>query len=409
MGSLDIYGKIIREYASDGVTTLDTGQSCKCSVCAVQLADGKIMASCHFPEDINPVLLCLNKENSFTSVKGVTEDGEEFLLEGRLLYTNSNIHSTQDGSTIDIVFIANNLKFTKLGSEAVKLVRFGITNFEYFGNKLREYPNGGGAWDILSVNLGDKTIEIHKVPDHKVIMESVKAQRGIDVTSEALVNISSINDLDTVIPIIDTLCKLLSLARGTKINWIYYDCYDSLGEKVLSFHKNSVTRQYASLALIDPRNPDETAAFIKQAYIPYVSMQDKYGLEKAIEAYLDAKCEGVYLETRALVAAVLLDFLSGRYTGKKNQFRKNVEATLQWLGITASNDDLDRIVEIRNSLAHEASFIANITKEYLPEYALLISILDQMFLKILNYDGVYLDITDRYKRVSTRKTFTEAQ
>jgi hypothetical protein len=230
MTALNIYGKIIREYVGDGCITLDTRQICKCSVRAVQIADGKIIAGCHFYEDIASVLLCQNKDNPIISVKGVTKGGQEFLLEDQLLLTSSNIqYSAKDGTTIDIVFIASSMKFTKPQSEAVKLVRFGITNFKFFGNKLREYPNGGGAWDILSVNLGEKTVEIHEVQNHKIIMESVEAQKSIDVTSEVVINLSSIDDLDTVTPLIDTLCKLLSLARGTKINWIYYDCFDSLG------------------------------------------------------------------------------------------------------------------------------------------------------------------------------------
>jgi hypothetical protein len=92
--------------------------------------------------------------------------------------------------------------------DTITSVRFGITNLEYSGNKSRDLPNGGWSRDILSLNLGGKTIEIHEVENHKTIMEYVIAQRGIDVTSEALVNISSITDLDTVIPVIDILCKL---------------------------------------------------------------------------------------------------------------------------------------------------------------------------------------------------------
>lgn len=250
---------------------------------------------------------------------------------------------------MDIVFIANSLKFTKPQSEAAKLVKFGITNFEYFGNKLREYPNGGGAWDILSVNFGDMSIEIHEVQDHKTIMKSVEAQRGIDVTCEAIVNISSIDDLEKVIPLVNTLCTLLYLARGTKINWMYYDCYDSHGEKILSSHTNNVVWRYAGLPLIDLRNPNETATFLERLYPFFISQKDRYGLEKGIEAYLDAKREGVYLETRALVASVLLEFLSDRYTNKNGKFKENLEAMLKGLEIVTSNADLVRLKNRRCS------------------------------------------------------------
>jgi len=397
MEPLGEYCKIIREYEGKGLLTLYDGQTCNCLVRAVQFADGKIVANCSFSENLNLVLGCLGRGDAIQSINGITEDNDEFSIEEHIWCTSVNPIWNSYKSTM--VAKAGSLIYRKKQSDTIASVRFGITNFEYSGNKLREYPNGGGAWDILSVTLGDKAIEIYEVPEHKAIMESVEAQRGIDVTSEAVVNISSLGNLDTVTPLIDTLCKLLSLARGTKINWIYYDCYDPLGEKVLSFHKNSIVWKYAALPLIDPRNPNETATFIKQAYPSYVSLQDKYNLEKGIEVYLDAKREGTYLETRALVAAVLLDFLSHRYITKHMGLRKNLGVMLQRLGITASNDDLERLTNIRNSLAHEASFIDNITKEYSQEYFFLIGTLDRIFLKILNYNGAFLDITNKFERV----------
>jgi len=200
-------------------------------------------------------------------------------------------------------------------------------------------------------------------------------------------------------PLIDTLCKPLSLARGTKINWIYYDGYDSLGNKILSFHKNSIAWRYAGLPLIDPRNPNETDSFVTQAYPSYVSIQDKYSLGKGIEAYLDAKREGVYLETRALVASVLLEFLSDKYTKKDRNIKANLETMLKGLSISTSDADLVRLTNIRNSLAHTASFINNISGEHVQDYLFLIGILDRVFMKILHYNGVFLDITNKFKRV----------
>lgn len=446
MASPDTYGKIIREYEGTGLLTLCDGQTCDCSVRAVQLADGKIIASCLFSENIDLLLACLNKDDAIKSIKGITKENDEFLLEGHILYTNFNHQMTPSGNKISMTVIAQSLKFSKQKSNTFKSVRFGITNLEFFGNKLREYPNGGGAWDILSVNLGDKVIEIHEVQDHKAIMESVKAQRSIDVTCEAVMSISSIDDLDAAIPLIDTLCKLLSFARGMKINWIYYDCYDSDMGRLLSFHKNSIVWQYAGLPLIDPRNPHDTASFVKQSFSAYLSQRDDYGLDIAIETYLDAKRETGYLETRALRAVVVLEFLKSRYAkrGKiefilrgchfkkvsrkirlvlqqefnsmslprnildemksritelnRKSFRAILEAMFAELGISVTKDELGRFIKIRNSLIHKASFV---TTEYWQEYTFLIGTLDRIFSKILNYNGTFLDITNKFNRIDT--------
>lgn len=448
MESLGIYGKIIREYEGTGHLTLFDGQTCNCSVRAVQIADGKIMAECLFTENLDLVRKCLDRNDAIKSIKGTTSENDEFLIEGQILYTNFNDRTTLSGNTISMVVLAGSIASKKQTNNGLpKSVRFGLVNFGFaIGNKFKEYTNGGGGLDILEVEFGGQVADIHEIQGYKSIIESVKHQRGIDVTSEAVMSISALDDMDKVIPLIDTLCKLLSLARGTKVNWIYYDCYDILGEKVLSIHKNNIVWQYAGLALIDPQNPYDTANFVKQVFPTYLSHKDDCGLDIAIETYLDAKRETGFLDMRALKAVVVLEFLTSRYATRKNidiilqdsqfkkvrhnvksvlaeqfkamslsehtlkemelkiselnrlSFRSILETMFAELGIGVTEDELGRFVKIRNSLVHKASFV---TKEYLNEYTFLIGMLDRIFLKILNYNGVFLDITNKLNRIDT--------
>ena len=59
------------------------------------------------------------------------------------------------------------------------------------------------------------------------------------------------------------------------------------------------------------------------------------------------------------------------------------------------------IKNIRNSLVHRASFL---TKDYWQEYTFLISVLDRIFLRILHYDGVFLDIASNFERTNAQRT-----
>jgi hypothetical protein len=450
MESLGIYGKIIREYEGMGCMTLYDGQICACSVKAVQMADGKIMVECLFTENLDLVRKCLDRNDAIKSVQGTTTKNDEFLVEGKILYTNFNDRTTPRGNTISMIVLAGSIISKKHTNVSVlKSARFGLVNFEFaIGNKFKEHANGGGGLDILAVELGGQMVDIHEIQGYKGIIESVKHQRGIDVTSEAVISISSADDVEKTISLIDILCKLLSLARGTKVNWIYYDCYDSHAEKVLSVHRNNIVWQFAGLPLIDYRNPYDTPNFIKQVFPTYLSRKDDYGLYIAIETYLDAKRETGFLEIRALRAVVVLEFLKSKYAARKsidfilrdNQFqkvRKSVkssltelfktmslpehklgevelkiselnrrsfrtilEAMFSELGIVVSQDELGRFIKIRNSLVHKASFV---TKEYWQEYAFIIGALDKIFMKMLNYNGAFLDITDKFKRIKPRK------
>jgi hypothetical protein len=447
MESLGIYGKIICEYEGKGLLSLCDGETCSCLVKAVQMADGKIMAACLFTENLDLVRKCLDRNDSIKSIKGTTNKNDEFLLEGQILYTNFNDQITPSGNTISMVVLARSMTLKKrTNTSLLKSVRFGLTNFEFaIGNKFREYANGGGGLDILEVELGDQKVDIYKIQDYKSVIESVKHQRGIDVTSEAVMNVSSVYDVDKVIPLIDTLSILLSLARGTKVNWIYYDCYDSLYEKVSSVHKNNIVWQYAILPVIDPQIPYDTANFVKQVFPTYLLHKDDYSLDIAVETYLDAKRETGFLELRALRAVVVLEFLNSIYAERKGigsilqdgQFRKVhhsvksvltqqfkemslpeytlkemelkiselnrqsfrtiLETMFAEFGISVTKDELDRLIKIRNSLVHKASFI---TKEHWNEYAFLIGMLDRILLKTLNYNGVFLDITNKFNRIN---------
>lgn len=258
-------------------------------------------------------------------------------------------------------------------------------------------------------------------------------------------NVSSVDDVDKVIPLIDTLSILLSLARGTKVNWIYYDCYDSLHEKVSSVHKNNIVWQYAVLPVIDPQNPYDTANFVKQVFPTYLLHKDDYSLDIVVETYLDAKRETGFLELRALRAVVVLEFLNSIYAKRKGigfilqdsqfkkvhhsvksilgqqfkqmslcentlkemelkikelnrqSFRTILETMFAEFGISVTKGELDRLIKIRNSLVHKASFV---TKEHWNEYTFLIGMLDRILLKTLNYSGVFLDITNKFDRIN---------
>jgi len=82
----------------------------------------------------------------------------------------------------------------------------------------------------------------------------------------------------------------------------------------------------------------------------------------------------------------------------RRNFRAILEAMFAELDITA---DLGKLTDIRNSLVHRASFL---TKDYWQEYTFLISILDRIFLRILNYDGVFLDIARNFEQANAQRT-----
>lgn len=447
MVSLGTYGKVIREYEGVGSLTFDDGKDFACSIHVVQLSDGRILAKCSFEEDPDLLLQYYHAGTPISSISGTT-DGNEFHVGGQILCMNFTHHMAGVSRTTDALVLASEMTVTSHTEGDPRLAVFGITNFEFIGNRWKEYSTDSGGLDILEVNFGSSKVQIHKLPDYEETMRAVAAQRGIDVTCEAELAICSLAELSQACEVVEDMCRLLSFARGTKINWAYYDCLDQERRNVLSFHKNSLTRPYSSLALIDPRNPDDTAFFVGQVYKPFLSQKKAYDLHLAIDEYLDAKRETVYLNTRALTAVVVAEFLKSRYAERKQlatilskrdfkdvrskaddllaaclkgvpskygepalaEMRRKVgelnrapfESILRRmcadLELAIDDYDLGKFVKIRNSLVHRATFTDPSTQAAWNEYRFIIGMLDKIFLRLMSYTGYFLDIANSFHR-----------
>jgi hypothetical protein len=153
---------------------------------------------------------------------------------------------------------------------------------------------------------------VEPVHGYSKIVRRLKTVKGIDVTSELICDLREFNGVEQAREIVDGLCYLFSLARGTKIQWVYCDQYGESGKRVMRTHASRVTKPYSCLAVIDPRGDgrQETRSFLEQAYGAYVSKRESWRLNRGtIDAYLDAKAEADYLQFRAVKLAVALEML----------------------------------------------------------------------------------------------------
>jgi hypothetical protein len=62
------------------------------------------------------------------------------------------------------------------------------------------------------------------------------------------------------------------------------------------------------------------------------------------------------------------------------------------LGLNMSQDELSRVKDTRNSLVHGAKFLSSDSTGKTREYFRVIQLIDQVFLKLLNYDGYFIHV-----------------
>lgn len=447
------YSKVIRTYRGKGKLKLTNGDEFPCYITIQQIETGLIYITCKFASKMAQAAATIQfiMNSSLQDVElvyGKTRDGMNFESQGKLFIAHAKVTVfASPNRPAMMTLVAQEVDFWKENQCHVEQYRFGVVNFEFIGNHpaKRIIRDGTKRVEHFYINLELKTpwgiVVADPVPDYDDAIRRIRAQKGISVTCEVVAKPSEVTELHAVASKVDELCRLLSLARGTKITWISAEECMEDGEAHRIILRNSVTWPFSSPALIDPRNPQDTAIFIEKVYPTYLKLRDSYNLNIVIEQYLDAKRATVYLETRALAAVSLLDFLQGRYASqcgldkivsnfgneKKKKLRIHLKEYLKelfpcidgstlnemaekvselnrrsylnllilWvrdLGLDMSQDELSKVKDTRNSLVHDAKFRSDDSKGKTREYFQVIRLIDQIFLKLLGYDGYFIDI-----------------
>ena len=443
------YGKVIRTYHGKGNLKLTNGNELPCHITIQQAETGSIYITCKFSPKVaqasDTIQFMMDSAHQDVEViYGKTRDGMDFESRRKLFIIHSQL-TVFSRKPATITLLAQEVALRQEDRCHASCYRFSVVNFEFTGNHPanRVTKDGTKTIEHFYRNLELKTAwgiaVVDPVPDYDDVIRRMKAQNGISVTCEVAAKPSSNMELGEVTSKLDELCRLLSLARGTKITWINTEECREDGTAHRIILRNAVTWPFTALPLIDPQNPHDTALFIEKVYPTYLELRDRYSLDIAIEQYLDTKRGTAYLETRALAAVSLLDFLQGRYASprgldkiisgfsKENNkklcdylkehivelfpdikdsdltemMRKTPELNRRsylsllklWtdsMGLKIQQGELSKIRNTRISLVHKSRFQSNDSDGKMREYFRIISLIDQVFLKLLGYDGSFM-------------------
>jgi hypothetical protein len=136
------------------------------------------------------------------------------------------------------------------------------------------------------------------------------------VTCEAILELEEGMDQRRAEEIIDDLCHILSVARGTKVQWIYFHECDSEGRAVRRCHRSRITRAYKPSGVVFDgfTGFDQTKQFVESVYPSYVVRREAYRLNRGlIDAYLESKATDDLIERRAIKLTVSLEMLKNLF------------------------------------------------------------------------------------------------
>ncbi len=437
---LEYCNKEIYKYSGISELLFEDGQRFDCEFAVFQMKDGRIL---FYAKD------CRSKIQSYSypekghyrvSFVGLTDKNYKISGENGLI---TNIESFNSEMSIICSFETLNVQI--LENKNRREVHFGITNFEFTGNKC--------DGKILTLQLkGSARIAILKLETYEKIMKYIKAFNSIDVTCEAIFSLSE-EEFENTMEILDDLLYAMSIARGTKIQWIYYEIFDDGGNCISRVHSSSrVTKVYSSYNLIDPKDTNSTNVFLENTK-PIFGEKNKLvkPMRELIDSHLDSLIPGIYLETKGANLGITMEMLKEIFirTTKKDGINKenilaeekfeeleksikkyikskvkekekralmyeNLEAInrrpfkalisdfCKEINFEVSEDQVQLFIKCRNKLVHTGNFYCRYAtpkdkerypqlKDELSEYRFLVDFINKLILELYGYRGFYLD------------------
>jgi hypothetical protein len=182
------------------------------------------------------------------------------------------------------------------------------------------------------------------------------------------------------------ICDIISIATGTRVQWIYYYAFNSEGKKVLWRHEPRVTKPYFSKEIIDFDDRKIMKKFIESSYVALAKKSNmlrsyERTAKPLVNAYLDAKAENDYLEGRGIRLVVVMEMLKDSLITSKSVDLNIIKN--EYFNIAKSRFKDDLIQAIEKSVDQENKEISEQNREKLKK-----EIKDVMFAKISDMNRI---------------------
>ena len=100
--------------------------------------------------------------------------------------------------------------------------------------------------DQLSIEVNGSAIAFRRVDGHDELVKELNVTKAVDITCTAISQLSTPDELPALQANLRDVCSLLSLACGTRIDWLSYDVLSSTGNTLVTVCRNSVTKRFGT-------------------------------------------------------------------------------------------------------------------------------------------------------------------
>ena len=338
---LPSYYRLIRSYEGKGTIQLSDGRKLDCDFECGQNEEGKIIVGLNIDPSNTGVIseaLAIGDDPQIVSQVSGTISTGQFLKAKIAVWTHFSA-----GNSVFLICYARDLTVDKEPIVPLNTLKSCLVNFKF------TLP--------LSWRFRGYDVTIRKIDGYDEIEQEMEATNRPKRTAELTVTSPAGNhivDTSEVGGILHDICLLLSLAKGCRIQWLYWDAYSVDNALVRSYHWNGWSSPSSNWFIIFKTPPQDIRDYLSQVFEPYqdAKKEGMWGLEGAINHFIDAVSSESMLELRAINLVVLTDYLTQLFAKHKkmNHFvepasfadkKQNLqEETRKLLGNLFSEQDL---------------------------------------------------------------------
>jgi hypothetical protein len=444
----------VASYEGAGYLTIENGARMACEFRADQDANGVLQLLCHRirPTDFAFHLLPLMDTGGSAGFRGTTAAGATVVMDGERGGRPLSLDSDGYGSMYFLPCkIAVYEKEPPTTSHRFLLTNFAFSPFTHLGEPPHHPPPHRMSLKIDGRNVD---AEITPLPDYVQRIVTLWQTRAIVPTCE--LRIPTLPDAPREWPfdLATRICKLVSVAAGTVIEWIVATGVNERDERTRSVHAARRTKPYCSLAVAPIKefgyeaNTHMLEKFLQHG-LDQCRMGDWRKTSGLIAAFLDARLENDYAEARGIKTVVVLEMLKELFVEEYSQkvwepllpqalrrkigtvvkkalkendippeaagavrdklgqwdpsFRRLVLYMIEQLGLDEDEKTVKAIVAARNSLVHAGQFVSVRDPargkdlgfaDAGHEFFTLLSFVDRILLRAVGHAGMYTNYSD---------------
>ena len=385
---VDKYGEFDSVYRGNG-----TINNVNCEFEVGQQSDGTIILYCSTDSVI------LDSESHDVELIGQTDRNKPISVIGTTMLENSS-HIISMGKPMKYHWWYRSAGKINMGIgefewKNTNTIKFAVTNFVFWGNEVEQIGNKAGL-NTLKLSLDGIDLSFRQLDAYNDIKKSLESKKNTAVTCELIIDTSS-HSQEEIFEYVDTICTLLTIARGKKINWINYALYESEKLPIFIEHQPRITSSYQGYELIDFQD-SETVSFLEQCYPTYKTLNSEYHFDYVANILVDVHSRG-FLETRCLAMFSIVEFLA-REVKLYGSLKSKIKAFVNHHKIPVSKREIDFFVHSRTFLVHELKFDSNNPGD---EYVKNLHFLHRLILGTLGYESYYLNVTKHPLHTGSRE------